>query len=427
MSMRRRDFLKLSAAAGVTVAAPITLAGAADDNYEGPYFAVFNASGGWDTTYLMDPKGVNDLNRLYNAGDILTAGNIRYAPTEGRIASGAMTNRAFFDKYYRDLLVINGIDVSVNNHSPCSRYVATGKLDSLRFPAFPALVAAAKAPEVPLAFLTFGGYSNTGNVIAKTRIPYVSRLQRLARADHVNSDSSDMFHHPLAIERIEGALRDVDERGHALPKIRRANSFIYAAQINSKALSRVEPWIPSSLPEDQLQRQVEIGLAGFASGLAVSANFKLGTFDSHDTNDPDQMDLIPKLLAGVDHLMERAAEIGIQDKLVVIMQSEMGRTPWYNDTGGKDHWSINSMMMMGAGISGNRVVGQTTVDPETGNDQSAAVINPRTLANDSGGVRIRPEHVQTALRELAGIDSHPSTQLFDFGVPSEERLVGLFG
>ena len=65
MSMRRRDFLKLSAAAGVTVAAPITLAGAADDNYEGPYFAVFNASGGWDTTYLMDPKGVNGLNRLF--------------------------------------------------------------------------------------------------------------------------------------------------------------------------------------------------------------------------------------------------------------------------------------------------------------------------------------------------------------------------
>ena len=32
--------------------------------YEGPYYVVFNASGGWDTTYLMDPKGVNEINRL---------------------------------------------------------------------------------------------------------------------------------------------------------------------------------------------------------------------------------------------------------------------------------------------------------------------------------------------------------------------------
>ena len=34
---------------------------------EGPYYVVFNASGGWDTTYLMDPKGVDGINRLYQA------------------------------------------------------------------------------------------------------------------------------------------------------------------------------------------------------------------------------------------------------------------------------------------------------------------------------------------------------------------------
>ena len=28
-----------------------------DEPYAGPYYVVFNASGGWDTTYLMDPKG----------------------------------------------------------------------------------------------------------------------------------------------------------------------------------------------------------------------------------------------------------------------------------------------------------------------------------------------------------------------------------
>ena len=42
---------------------------------------VFNASGGWDTTYLMDPKGIGGINRLYKEGDILTHGAHKFAPT----------------------------------------------------------------------------------------------------------------------------------------------------------------------------------------------------------------------------------------------------------------------------------------------------------------------------------------------------------
>jgi len=106
-----------------------------------PYYVVFNAAGGWDTTYLMDPKGVNKINRLYKKGDILTQGNHRFAPNAAHIEAG-MSNEDFFKKYGDDLLVLNGLDYSVNNHSPCSRYMATGKLDSLAYPTFAALVAA---------------------------------------------------------------------------------------------------------------------------------------------------------------------------------------------------------------------------------------------------------------------------------------------
>ena len=69
----RRDFLRRCSLAGLGVAAPICLPGigaargedAVTPPYEGPYYVVFNASGGWDTTYLMDPKGINEMNRLY--------------------------------------------------------------------------------------------------------------------------------------------------------------------------------------------------------------------------------------------------------------------------------------------------------------------------------------------------------------------------
>ncbi|MFO0180552.1 MAG: hypothetical protein ACK517_02085, partial [bacterium] len=75
----RRDFLKWCAFAGLGLSVPIRFPQTAKAErhqelpaYEGPYYVVFNASGGWDTTYLMDPKGVGGINRLYQEGDILT-------------------------------------------------------------------------------------------------------------------------------------------------------------------------------------------------------------------------------------------------------------------------------------------------------------------------------------------------------------------
>ena len=73
--------------------------------------------------------------------------------------------------------MLNGLDYSVNNHSPGARYMATGKLDSLAYPTFAALVAACQGPSCPLAFLTFGNYSATGNLVAMSRIPYLPSLK----------------------------------------------------------------------------------------------------------------------------------------------------------------------------------------------------------------------------------------------------------
>ncbi|MCH7728469.1 MAG: twin-arginine translocation signal domain-containing protein, partial [Planctomycetes bacterium] len=187
--MQRRNFLKLCGAAGLGFAVPVGLSSISRaaitktelPEYDGPYYVVFNAAGGWDTTYLMDPKGVNEINHLYKEGDILTQGNHRLAPNAAHIEAG-MSNEDFFKKHGDELLVFNGLDYSVNNHSPCSRYMATGKLDSLAYPTFAALVAACNGPEVPLAFLTFGNYSATGNLVPMASVPYLNSLNRLANA-----------------------------------------------------------------------------------------------------------------------------------------------------------------------------------------------------------------------------------------------------
>src|SRR5438876_926057 len=184
----RRDFLKCCAMAGLGLAVPFrpTAARAAEDKkdepYPGPYYVVFNASGGWDTTYLMDPKGVGGINRLYKDGDILTEGNHKFAPNK-KNAVGGMCNEDFYKEFGEELFAFNGLDYSVNNHSPGARYMATGKLDSLIYPTFAALVAACRGSDCPLAYLTFGNYSATGNLVAMSRVPYLPSLQKIANAD----------------------------------------------------------------------------------------------------------------------------------------------------------------------------------------------------------------------------------------------------
>ena len=420
----RRDFLKACAATGLGLAAPLRLgARAKDEPYPGPYYVVFNASGGWDTTYLMDPKGVNGINRLFKRDDILTKGAHTFAPVKKHIKGGT-ANEDFYAEFGDELLTFNGLDYSVNNHSPGARYMATGKLDSTDYPTFAALVAACRGPDCPLAFLTFGNYSATGNLTAMSRVPYLPSLRKIANADGVEGNERSPYHDKFALDRIEAALREANATAtdKRLPRAERGENMLYAAQVNSKALQRVTQYIPATVPKERLAQQAEIALASFKAGVCVSANLSIGQFDSHANNDADQMKLIPEFLAGIAYTVRRAGELKIREQLVVVIQSEMGRTPDYNAGNGKDHWSIGSVMFMGRGIKGNRVLGATD------DKQFAVPFDPAALKTDKAkGIRVRPEHVHETLREFAGVADHPASKKFPLGVKPEEKLKGFWG
>jgi hypothetical protein len=430
----RRDFLKLCGLAGLGLAVPrfareLVAKEDAERGYDGPYYVVFNASGGWDTTYLMDPKGVNEINRLYKEGDILTHGAHKFAPTE-KSKTGGMSNEEFYQEFGNELFTFNGLDYSVNNHAPGARYMATGKLDSLAYPTFAALVAACQGPACPLSYLTFGNYSATGNLVAMSRVPYLPSLQKLAVADGVEGNTKSPYHEPFALNLIEQTLaaqHEAQAQQPRLPRVERAHNMLYAAQLNSKDLERITEYVPKTVPKERLSQQAEIALASFKAGVCVSANLTIGQFDSHANNDVDQMKLLPEFLAGIAYLLRRAEELKIREKLVVIVQSEMGRTPNYNKGNGKDHWSIGSIMFLGPGIKGNRVLGTTD------EKQFLVPFHPtkHTVGKDKddkdAGIRVRPEHLHEALRQFAGIDQHELAKKFPLGVKSEELLQGFWG
>jgi len=417
MTMDRRDFMKLAGAAGLAVAAPLNPARAQSSVlYDGTFFVLVNAGGGWDPTSLCDPKGrINDaeqdpMNESYRAADIAEAGNIRYAPVG--------FNPVFFEKYYQQLLILNGVDTQTNAHGTGSRNVWSGKLAD-GAPSFGALVAAVKARAAPMAYLSNGGYDVTGGHVAPTRSGNTSALARLAYPNRTDATSAEstLYHTDETALRIAERSQEriaALEQKQRLPRMKRAMNTLFTARSGESEIRRLTDFLPTTLDTsgNPLVRQAQIALASYRAGLSVSVNLSTGGFDTHGNHDVNHIPRLQTLLEGVDFVMEEAQRQGIADKVVVMVGSDFGRTPGYNDGAGKDHWPITSIMLMGQGITGNRVVGATD------ERHNPLKIDAATLQPSESGLSLRPEHLHRELRRLAGIDTDAVTALYP--LPAED-------
>ena len=54
---------------------------------------------------------------------------------------------------------------------------------------------------------------------------------------------------------------------------------------------------------------------------------------------------------------DRAATAKLSDEVVVVVLSEMARTPQLNADSGRDHWPWTSVMLVGPSLTGGRAVG----------------------------------------------------------------------
>ena len=277
--MDRRSFLKLAAGTGLSLLSPVFSrpARAGRTRYEGPYFLLVHAEGGWDPTYLCDPKGA-PINRLYPSSAIGATGPFRFAPLQypGDQYTAPYSNEAFFTRHGSRLLAVNGIDVGTGNHTPAVRASWSGTL--------------------------LEGYPTFG------------------------------------------------------------------------------------------------ALAAFKSGVAVAANLVYGWFDTHNNHDRDHIPQLGRLLSGLDRILQEIAALGLSDKVIVVVGSDFGLGPTYYEGNGTDHWNLTSMLFLGPGIAGGRVVG--------GTDEAfkAKTFNLKTLKEEVSGSRITIGHIHRSLRVLAGID-----------------------
>lgn len=443
--MDRRRFLKAAALTGLAVSTPIITrdVSAAGPPYAGPFWILVNAGGGWDPTFMFNPSMHPNHNRTYT--EIKKIGNIPYAPMPLDLAAIGVNdtygyeqwlfdNEKFLLKFGSKLTVINGIDTSTNNHDAGNRTMWCGRIQE-GYPALGALIAGAKAPEKPMAFISSGGYDSTQNVVPLTRVGSVSTLRKVAFPNAIdpNNLAGDKYHLQETYDLIATYQRERNlalQGGMFLPKVRISMDQLHLARLGENELEKLQiPANPVDLPGgdlndlERLMQQAQLAIAAFKSGLAVACNVSIGGFDTHANHDTNQRRQQAKLLGGINYIMDELAAQGLADKTYVVAASDFGRSQ-YNGTStnsGKDHWSITSVLAMGPGIPGNRLIGATTEDK-----QKPFNVDPGSLAslgNDKDGVRIRPEHIHRALRKVAGVEGTEVAQLFP--LPGED--LPLFG
>ncbi len=419
--MKRRTFVRglLAPAVGAVSGFHLPLANAAD--YAGKLFIFVQADGGWDPTSLCDPKtntpGEKVINHWAETGEAQQAGNLFYA--------NFANNATFFEKYYDRMLVINGVDAQTNSHSAGIIHNWSGRV-SEGYPSMTALLAAHHGPELSLAYLSFGGFSNTASLTTFTRLNAADLLRNIATPELSQWNHSESYLSQDAWETLKtyrtANIERLAEAPQLLPRAAR-NRRLYAAALSPEATEGLKAYAALIPPNDELEqeeqfgrlesdlrRQAQLTILAFKARVAVSADLFLGGFDTHANHDEDHTWLLGNLTDSVDYLWELAETHEVADRLVVVMGSDFGRTNHYNVDEGKDHWPIGSFIVMEKNQSWtNRVVGETDAL------HFAHKIHPTTLQqDDTHGNIIHPKHVHKALRRHFGIENSLGAQRFPF-------------
>ena len=112
-------------------------------------------------------------------------------------------------------------------------------------------------------------------------------------------------------------------------------------------------------------------------------------WDTHTRNFPIlRENKLPHFDQTYTALMEDLEQRGLLDETLVVVMSEMGRTPHVNANGGRDHWTFcYSVLLAGAGIRGGTLYGAS--------DAHAAYVKDRPVS---------PADICATIYQCLGID-----------------------
>ena len=124
--------------------------------------------------------------------------------------------------------------------------------------------------------------------------------------------------------------------------------------------------------------------------------------------------LTPAVDRAVSAFIEDVHQRGLQDKILLVITGEFGRTPRINKNGGRDHWgNLCPIVFVGGGLPMGQVIGQS--DKQGGEPASDPISSSNVLATimhylfDVGELRVQtgiPKEVESLI-----VDGSPIPQL----------------
>ena len=429
--MKRRHLLQLMGLGSLTSMCPLAFPAFGDGVKSDKLWLVMYANNGWDPLSFCNPRSgdyittnrdgnTNNRGRMsgYPADFIKKIGVIEYAPALTPTSDPAYGR--FVEKYYQSLLVINGVEMGTNSHQEGQIKAVSGVMGRT-FPSFAAYAAAAAAPngETALPFLASDApYNLTGNLTSRVDINGVRLVADLAETrNHLGTTqvlSTDIAN---ALEQAQLARLQQQATDSALPRMQQELNDFYDAKVSGAALKKLKAKLPTTYNRDGTLARMQDICASMSAGLTVSAQMAIGrSFDTHGNHDVAQGNSVNYLFNSMDFLLEEASRQGIRERLNIIMLSDFGRTPYYNNNNGKDHWSTGSMLFMGPDFTGNRMI------QGTDNVIRSVKLNMETFLPDDKGQVITPQMINRTLRELTGTLNSRLDQAFSLNAPSVPSL-----
>ena len=147
-----------------------------------------------------------------------------------------------------------------------------------------------------------------------------------------------------------------------------ANSYVY--DVAGTLMKHVELFDETKLPEKDRRRYGthDLGRHTLLARRLIEAGVRFVQvtsygWDTHGDNFNSHASRMPKVDQSVTALIEDLYDRGLDERVLVVMMAEFGRTPRINGSVGRDHWpNAWSVAMAGCGIRPGTVVGETLPD-----------------------------------------------------------------
>lgn len=329
-----------------------------------PYLLFVYCSGGWDTTLVFDPKLTSSYCTAEPGATQATgAAGITYIGHANRPSV-----QTFFEAYGDHAIILNGLSTGSMVH----KYAAAKALSAIPSGSFRAvdwlsyyanfINPICDAPHVVIdAPYIPGDYTHiatrlTTDLIAEYSGPIADEEDLGSTAEAALANFRNASYNADLVAAVADASLD-KEKLQAL-----YHGYLREGILRTRLTAATDALGPQPTTESDFARNGKLAIELFANGATQAATIQCGQDYQWDTTSDhfnQGSDNFEQLFAGLNSILTHASTRGIDERLMLIVTSELGRAPRIDSQGGKGPWPYTSALIWGSSFAGGRVLGAT--------------------------------------------------------------------